>query len=94
MNIININDLSHSYVFAQKEIKTLKNISLCINKGEYISIVGKNGCGKSTLVKHLYSMVKSQLQHSTVKIIKTYIKSGKNAVWFFKIQIINLFHRL
>ena len=24
MNIININDLSHSYVFAQKEIKTLK----------------------------------------------------------------------
>lgn len=53
MNIININDLSHSYVFAQKEIKTLKNISLYINKGEYISIVGKNGCGKSTIVKHL-----------------------------------------
>ena len=76
MNIININDLSHSYVFAQKEIKTLKNISLYINKGEYISIVGKNGCGKSTLVKHLNALI--DIQHGEITIATLDCKNNKN----------------
>ena len=76
MNIININDLSHSYVFAQKEIKTLKNISLYINKGEYISIVGKNGCGKSTLVKHLNALI--DIQHGEITITTLDCKNNKN----------------
>ena len=76
MNIININDLSHSYVFAQKEIKTLKNISLYINKGEYISIVGKNGCGKSTLVKHLNALTDIQLGDITIATLDC--KNNKN----------------
>ena len=76
MNIININDLSHSYVFAQKEIKTLKNISLYINKGEYISIVGKNGCGKSTIVKHLNALI--DIQHGEITIATLDCKNNKN----------------
>lgn len=76
MNIIDINDLSHSYVFAQKEIKTLKNISLYINKGEYISIVGKNGCGKSTLVKHLNALI--DIQHGEITIATLNCKNNKN----------------
>ena len=76
MNIININDLSHSYVFAQKEIKTLKNISLYINKGEYISIVGKNGYGKSTLVKHLNALI--DIQHGEITIATLDCKNNKN----------------
>jgi lipoprotein-releasing system ATP-binding protein len=34
----------------------LKNISLEVNKGEFISIVGKSGCGKSTLLYVLSTM--------------------------------------
>ena len=53
MDIIKANNINHSYIFAQREIKTLYDISFKIEKGEFISIVGMNGCGKSTLVKHL-----------------------------------------
>jgi lipoprotein-releasing system ATP-binding protein len=37
-------------------LPVLKNISLEVNKGEFISIVGKSGCGKSTLLYVLSTM--------------------------------------
>lgn len=37
----------------RKKIKALKNLSIEINKGECIGLIGRNGCGKSTLVKLL-----------------------------------------
>lgn len=42
-------------VFLTDEVEThaLSNISLTINKGEYISISGPSGCGKSTLLSLL-----------------------------------------
>lgn len=44
---IELHDLSYQYPDTQKN--TLSNISLKINKGESIGIVGKSGAGKSTL---------------------------------------------
>lgn len=34
----------------------LCGIDLTINKGEFVAVVGHNGCGKSTLAKHLNSL--------------------------------------
>ena len=31
--------------------EALKNISLTIEKGEFVGIMGKTGCGKSTLIQ-------------------------------------------
>lgn len=44
---INIKNASFSYPNSDREI--LKNISLTVNKGDKISIVGSNGSGKTTL---------------------------------------------
>ena len=35
----------------------LKDISLEVKKGEFLAIVGHNGCGKSTLAKHLNAIL-------------------------------------
>ena len=43
---ISLNKITMNYGF--KDI--LKNISLDINKGEIVSIIGSNGCGKTTLL--------------------------------------------
>src|ERR1043165_1547861 len=37
----------------RKRIEAIKRTSLEINKGECIGLIGRNGCGKSTLVKLL-----------------------------------------
>lgn len=67
-NGITIKNLSFSYA---EEQPVLKNINLQINKGDYIAIVGKTGCGKTTLVKllmGLYETNKGQILYDGVNI--------------------------
>src|SRR6188768_3970636 len=37
----------------RKTVQAIKPVSLSIEKGECIGLIGRNGCGKSTLVKLL-----------------------------------------
>ena len=46
--LLEIRNLSFGYT---KEHQTLRNVSLSIDKGEMVSIVGRNGAGKSTFSK-------------------------------------------
>lgn len=55
---IEFKDLSFSY--PNSERVALRNISLSINKGEKIAIVGENGSGKSTLIKLLCRFYEAQ----------------------------------
>ncbi|NLY66310.1 MAG: energy-coupling factor transporter ATPase [Tissierellia bacterium] len=57
--IIKIENLS--YVYSPNtpfEIKALDNVSLTINEGEFIGLIGHTGSGKSTLVQHLNGLIK------------------------------------
>jgi len=51
---IEINGVSHIYSPGTTfEKRALNNISLTINKGEFVGLIGHTGSGKSTLVQHL-----------------------------------------
>ena len=48
MALLTLENVDFSY---DKRIKVIKNVSLSVEKGEYIAIIGHNGSGKSTLSK-------------------------------------------
>ena len=55
--MIKIEHLTHTYQSEQGKNIALNNLSLEINEGEHLAVLGQNGCGKSTLAKHLNALL-------------------------------------
>ena len=56
--LVNIKNLSYRY--EDNGRFALKDIDLQIHKGELLAIVGRSGCGKTTLVTHLNGIIRPQ----------------------------------
>ncbi len=53
-----IKDLEFQYEMTDAEpVKVLRGINLELKKGEFTAVLGHNGCGKSTLAKHLNAIL-------------------------------------
>lgn len=51
-----------NYVYSEKtayEVRALNNVSLKIDDGEFIGIIGHTGSGKSTLIQHLNGLIRA-----------------------------------
>ena len=55
MNIVEIKELTYTYPGEDKPV--LSHINLSIEKGDFLAVVGNNGCGKSTLCKVLNGLI-------------------------------------
>lgn len=51
--LIKIRDIGRKYVIGAETIHALKSVSLDINKGEFVALMGPSGSGKSTLMNIL-----------------------------------------
>ncbi|WP_432710396.1 ABC transporter ATP-binding protein [Pedobacter sp.] len=51
--LIQITDIGRKYVIGTEVIHALKSVSLSINKGEFVALMGPSGSGKSTLMNIL-----------------------------------------
>lgn len=63
MNIIEVEGLSFDYVTRDEEgneierNSVLKGIDLTVPEGQFLAVLGHNGCGKSTLAKHFNAIL-------------------------------------
>lgn len=51
--LIQIEDIGRSYIIGAEKIDALKSVSLNIEKGEFVALMGPSGSGKSTLMNIL-----------------------------------------
>ena len=57
---IKISDLSFRYKSNAKDNYALKNVSLHIEEGDFMGIIGHTGSGKSTLIQHFNGLITPQ----------------------------------
>lgn len=56
--MIKIEDLKHYYTDADgNTVKALDGVSLEIEQGEFVAVIGANGSGKSTMARHLNALL-------------------------------------
>ena len=66
MGIIEAVELVHSYEYEDSQNRSLDGISLNIHAGELVAVLGRNGCGKTTFVKHINALLEVQGGELTV----------------------------
>lgn len=78
---ITFNNLSFTYPNTEREV--LSNISLTIPKGTSIGLIGKTGCGKSTLINlllRIYNIEENSILLDGQDIMKLPIKQVREAI--------------
>ncbi|MEJ7693518.1 ABC transporter ATP-binding protein, partial [Daejeonella sp.] len=52
-SLITLSDIGRKYVIGAETIHALKSVTLTIDKGEFVALMGPSGSGKSTLMNIL-----------------------------------------
>ena len=56
---LQVKNLHHTYsIDTPFEYAALKDVSFCVERGEFIGVIGHTGSGKSTLLQHLNGLLK------------------------------------
>ena len=53
MQLIELQNINKTYDLGEVKVEAIKNLSLTIDKGEYVALIGQSGSGKSTLMNTL-----------------------------------------
>lgn len=68
-NILSIKNLNVSFSVYGGNIKAVRNVSLSIEKGEILALVGESGCGKSTVAQSILGLNSGATMDMDVEVL-------------------------
>lgn len=78
MKAVEAQNLTFSYASPDSKSKSLSDVSLKIEKGEFVAVLGANGSGKTTLARHFNALLPVQ---SGKLVVAALDASDQSKVW-------------
>jgi oligopeptide/dipeptide ABC transporter ATP-binding protein len=69
MAVVELRDLSIEYRLAAGVVRAVEGVSIALEEGEYLGLVGESGCGKSTIAKAILGILPSNGRVSAGEIL-------------------------
>ena len=69
-----------TFSYTDDQHRAVDGLSLRVKRGEYVAVLGANGCGKSTLAKHFNAILLPQAGTVYVAVSYTHLTLPTNSL--------------
>ncbi len=91
--IIDIREISKSFLVGQQSVLILKKITLAVDAGDFLIIFGPSGCGKSTLLHTILGLEKPSEGQITILHEDLYTKPHEDDISEFRKQHVGMIYQ-
>ncbi len=75
--VLDVKNLSTSFISDRREIRIVKDVSLRLRRGTTLAVVGESGCGKSVTVHSIVNLMPKNARVKAEHVVYRSVKDGR-----------------
>ena len=96
--MISVSDVNLTFETNDGPVNALKNVSMEVNEGDFVSFIGPSGCGKTTLLRVIaaletkHATTETAVEVSLAEVWGQAMEDGTNTVQSHDVKKLSLIH--